>query len=617
MIKKLFTKINIRKYFCTLSNSYQSPLSPNRSLRSPKTYSQPNIMAQLIDSNYKSASVRDRQFSAVILKTATKERLFYMYSQLIQKPNFNTTHLILIFARLIDVELFLKKSGGSNRTKLTEKSVFYRILDQIEKNIDCTLQESLVFLLRKLTHFQFFKIDFSPILTAICAHLLTDDTLTYMDPVCVYKCYFYVVRLCNDHQYKLVPGLISLSWQLVKETQKHIVKRVLPVPYYFNLAKYHYFLPLKSPKRIEIVNKELLLRKKQATNRHLYYWFLFNSNLPENNQTIPIILTELIKKQFQMHLNFKKLCTLCLKLCELNLATVSHLKEAIIDKAIRKLNEDVIQSVNLETPLPHLSWYIELLLVSKAQFKDILQPLKLIMRNQLINNRTDLKVLLYLLEQKAELSISDIQIVINRGKTHDTDLRLLIRVYSLINQNHIKVETNKLKKRAIKLFVSKFFMYVKIELKMKDFIIDVFKSDPVFFTYYLFYLNKILIQMKIVNMHFAETNLDSANEEEPVDDQSADFEERSIVINNRTILYHLFFIDQHFQEFDSTDKEFLLDEVLENMEKKILVSYLNEDRIKEFAEKHQSATNMKIINWMNKVQVQLLETFDEERSDTL
>lgn len=544
-----------------------------------------NLTASMIDNQYKFTSQRDRQISATILKCSSSSKLFYMYNQLIKKKNYNTTHLVMIFARLIDIDMFLYKTTPNKRIQLGDKTLFYRILSQIEANIDRMLQETILLLLRKIIHFNFLRIDYTTIVISVCNHLISDDNLSVMEKGSLFRCYFYIVRLSKLPNFKNIEIIKDVAWKLIKETQRVVVSRAMSTSDYFQLAKYHYYFQMMVHKRMVILNKELTLRKKYASFRHLYYWFIFNSQTDKCQDEMLIILTEILNREAYKGFGLNRGSIFGQILLKINLENVQLLKKVLLEKTMDEMVSIVIKSVDENEKMKKFDRFINFLSVYPREVPLIHDSFKKILIKGILEPIDEIKLLSYFLQRSIPLESKDLQIIIDRGCYTGINLNYLIDLYKQLADKNLDISLFKLQKRMTKVFIRRFYFYPKETIEIRDLFVQIFKSEPLAFTFYLFYVNRVLRKMEVVNSEFAELEMenDDLENEKKVKKELEDSVEIGIVKGNRFIIFHLSFLDETYDVFQSSENEKILLDVISQIEMKLIINRMNDDTFTRLA----------------------------------
>jgi hypothetical protein len=586
-------------------------------------------MVEGINKSYQRTNVRVRQIAARILKQDRRSRLFLMLRNLVRIPNFNTTHLVLIFGRLVEIEKYerqKKKTGAkTNRIPLAEHPFFYKCLHSIESNIGRMQGMDLAFLVKTINKASFMKINFFPIVTAIDENLSADNLLEMVDKITLCHLFTHFVafrKVCDEEEEAC---LKEFTGKLVRASFRHVREESLPIPIYFKMAKYSYFLRLKSYSRINNLHKILLRLRKQADSRSYYYWFLLTTleNSDKGNKTI--VINDIINKKIFRKLKLRQNVKLLKKVLHFELEDNQVLKKIFIKEAVEAIKvylQIIVSRSIVDKNLYKLTMF---LMRADKNYKEFNEELKQICDKGLFINSEDHQLMIYFFRNKIEPGFEHIKRICENGKFTHLSMSTILNLHDEINAKKYEFDRTGLHKKLVKVFVrSAPFLRVSCmqdTARMKEIMV----RNPAIFGKYFEYLMKKLKKIQFIKLSNKKPKegiqedkqstdaipQESADDFDLAEDNDAEFDDeneipfenseipeeyflRKVKMTNIFLLFHLNFINEFMANVNLTKTKISIDEIqkmVKIIQARTFARHLNEQQIlflKEIAEKPAS-----------------------------
>lgn len=572
-----------------------------------------------INKNYSRTNVRVRQIAGRILKEDKRSRLFLMLRNLIRIPNYSTTHLVLIFGRLVEIEKYYREKkktpSKSVRIPLAEHPFFYKCLHSIEVSIERMQGSDLAFLMKTINKAGFLRINFFPVVTAIDDYLSADNHLELVDKIAVTNLFFHFVQFRKGCDEEEEACLKEVTGSLIKATFKQVREQALLPLYYFKIAKYSYLLKLNGYSKINMLHKTLLKHRKLATAINYYHWFLLTTLENSDKGNMPIVMNDIVNKKVFRRLKLRQNVKMLKKVLNFELEDNQVLKKVFIKQlveAIKMYLKIIVDRSIVDKNLYKLSMF---LMKTDKNYKEFNEELKQICDKGLFVNNEDHQLMVYFFKNKIEPSFDHIKRVCENGKFTHLAMSTVFSLYDEISKKKYDVDKTGLHKKMVKIFVRSAPFLARSRQQNVERMVEIFVRNPSLFKKYFDYLSKKINKIGFIkltskkpkgekdnnqsskheSLKDVDEDFDLAEEDDELlnddDDKEIAFENpevpeeyflRRVKITNVFLLFHLNFLNNWIPKLnpESTGVSVSeIDRLIKMIGPRMFAKYLNERQV--------------------------------------
>ena len=480
-----------------------------------------------------------------IMKIEKPNTLFYMFNTITQQSKYNHSYVCFILIRLLEYEnskIEMEKHTEVKGINLNERVAFYRLIKSVEENIHRLKVNEIGYLLYSISNSSKTGISFDSLIFKIVELFLDNDNYELIENEYRLKIFFSFVKIRERKIFTETGVLDEIINKSISGIQRCVQDFDLDPEQYFKIAYYYYKVELKDKKLIAVLNKLLLKIKKQGTGVSFYYWFLMNIYNKEHDETVWLVLKEMVNRKPLIRQFNLKLCLSMLRHVEgLDFEQRHLLKKMLINRVMESIVailSDVIEKKETSNKIKDLIVYLRENQIRNSQ---ITEKLLQLYENGLFINTDDHYLVLYLFDIEHERK-TDFLLKINKNlSSRNLDLNTIIELLTLYKQHDLSLLP--LNKKFISVFTQ--YMY---KLEFSDIIsrFEVIKSfldkDSLNLEIFMQKLKKELISITIINNTVYNQIVDSHKIKE-VKNEYISYMKRT----NRTIIKILWMLGQ-FEE---------------------------------------------------------------------
>ena len=385
--------------------------------------------------------------------------------------------------------------------KLKDNPEIFNLVKKIEENIYKMNDEDFCYVLKKIIESQKIGIFLNSLFFKIVDFLIEDDNFKLLSKkvkieifVILVKSHFFHICDKNDENVKF------LIKEILREISKFVNSDLLEKEIYFGLIKYYFLYDFVNYKKIMNLNKRIFENKKFLNSENFFFWFFLNTKIEKNNKFIFLILKEILNKKIFKNFDLIKSINFLNKIQNLNFENQKLLKIAIIENFHLHINEILKSEISKNKKIFFLKELLIYIKKNKIQnIPEILQNLKIILKENLYQNSENFFIYLIFFENEIEIKNEEIEKLLKNGIFQGFDPKIYFLLYNFLL--NYEMDFSIYKKKGFKILIKKFYKFENDEeyINFLKLLNSFIKEDKNFFIYYLDNFKKFLNKIEIFN----------------------------------------------------------------------------------------------------------------------